>query len=58
MVKDSLANSTGKAILLKDLSNLMTKAKSSKSRNDLEATVKKLTDKYGELKYLPSALIG
>ena len=48
MVKDHLAKSTGKAIILKDLSNLMTKAK---SRNDLEATVKKLTDKYGEYIY-------
>ena len=51
MVKDNLVQSTGKAILLKDLSNLMTKAKSSRSRNDLEATVKKLTDKFGEYSY-------
>ena len=51
MVKDNLVQSTGKAILLKDLSNLMTKVKSSRSRNDLEATVKKLTDKFGEYSY-------
>lgn len=48
MVKDELVKSTGKALVLKDLSNLMTKSKSSNSRNDLEATVKNLTDKYGE----------
>ena len=48
MVKDKLAKSTGKALVLKDLTNLMTKAKSSQSRNDLEETVKKLMDKYGE----------
>jgi len=49
MVKDDLAKSTGKAIVLKDLSNLMTKAKSSNSRNDLEATVRKLIDTHGML---------
>lgn len=47
MVKDNLALSTGKALLLKDLSNIMTKAKSGSSRNDLEAAVKQLTDKHG-----------
>ena len=48
MVKDSLSQSTGKALLLKDLSNIMTKAKSGKSRNDLEAAIKQLTDKHGK----------
>lgn len=51
MVKDNLAMSTGKAIVLKDLSNIMTKAKSGNTRNDLEAAVKLLCDKHGE--YIP-----
>lgn len=46
MVKDNLAISTGKAILLKDLSNIMTKAKSGNTRNDLEAAVRQLCDKH------------
>ena len=48
MVKDKLAMSTGKALLLKDLSNIMTEAKSGNTRNDLEAAVKQLCDKHGE----------
>ena len=48
MVKDSLSLSTGKAILLKDLSIIMLKSKSGKSRNDLEETVKQLSQKHGE----------
>lgn len=47
MVKDSLSQSTGKALLLKDLSNIMTKAKSGRSRNDLEAAVQQLMNKHG-----------
>ena len=49
MVKNDLVESTGKSIVLKDLSNLMTKARCNNTRNDLEATVKKLTDKFGML---------
>ena len=40
MVKDDLQSSTGKAALLKDLSNLMTKTKSDSTRNNLEVAVK------------------
>lgn len=40
---------TGKAILLKDLSNICARYKSGKSRNDLDATVKKLQNNYGAL---------
>ncbi len=49
MVKNDLVKSTEKSIVLKDLSNLMTKARCNNTRNDLEATVKKLTDKFGML---------
>ena len=48
MVQDKMAGMTGKVILLKDLSNLCTKMKAGKTRNDLEAAVKLLTDKHGE----------
>ena len=42
MVKDDLQSSTGKVVLLKDLSNcnLMTKTKSESTRNNLEVAVK------------------
>ncbi len=51
MVKDSLSEITGKVITLKDLSNIATFMKSGNTRNDLEATVKQLTDKHGNLKH-------
>ena len=48
MLKDKLSQESGKVVLLKDLSNLSTKAKSSKTRNDLQSTVRELTEKYGK----------
>lgn len=47
LVKNRLASTTGKAIILKDLSNIRTSVSAGSTRNDLNETVKKLTDKYG-----------
>ena len=52
MVKDDLQSSTGKVVLLKDLSNLMTKTKSESTRNNLEVAVKQLTEKHGKYAYM------
>ena len=52
MVKDDLQSSTGKVVLLKDLSNLITKAKSESTRNNLEVAVKQLTEKHGKYAYM------
>ena len=52
MVQDKMADMTGKVILLKDLSNLSDKMKAGRTRNDLEAAVKLLTDKHGEYMYV------
>ena len=48
MVQQQLSLETGNVILLKDLSNIMTANKQGKSKNDLDATVKTLMNKYGE----------
>lgn len=47
MIKDRLAEISGKPITLKDLSNISTSMKSGKTRNDLETTVKELINKHG-----------
>lgn len=47
MIQQQLCHETGKVILLKDLSNIVTENKSGKSRNDLNSTVKLLMDTYG-----------
>ena len=52
MVKDDLQSSTGKVVLLKDLSNLMAKTKSESTRNNLEVAVKQLTKKHGKYAYM------
>ena len=52
MVKDDLQSSTRKVVLLKDLSNLMTKTKSESTRNNLEVAVKQLTEKHGKYAYM------
>ena len=52
MVKDDLQSSTGKVVLLKDLSNLITKTKSESTRNNLEVAVKQLTEKHGKYAYM------
>jgi hypothetical protein len=47
MIKDKLSSMSGKCVTLKDLSNVAMSMKSGKTRNDLEAAVKQLTDKHG-----------
>ena len=47
MVQDKLSAMSGKAVLLKDLTNLNAQLKSGKSKNDLEAVARSLTDKHG-----------
>ena len=47
MLQDKLAASTGKSIILKDLSNLKEKMKAGRSRNDLNMAVKQLSVKHG-----------
>ena len=48
MVQQKLSLETGNVILLKDLSNIMTANIQGKSKNDVDATVQTLIDKYGE----------
>ena len=48
MVKDKLATKIGKAVVLKDLSNIRSQMNASNSRNDLSEVVKKLTEEYGK----------
>ena len=52
MVQDKMAGMTGKVILLKDLSNMSGKMKAGRTRNDLEAAVKLLTEKHGKCIYV------
>ena len=47
LIQQQLSVESDSIILLKDLSNISTCAKRKKTRNDLESTVKTLTDKYG-----------
>lgn len=48
MVQDKLSNDTGKVVLLRDLSNVAKRMKSSKTRNDLDECVRRLTETYGK----------
>ncbi len=50
LVQQALCQETGSVILLKDLSNLVNRRERT-NRNDLDAVVKLLMDKYGELKH-------
>ena len=52
MVQDKMAGMTGKVILLKDLNNMSGKMKAGRTRNDLEAAVKLLTEKHGKRIYV------
>ena len=47
MVQQQLCQETGNIVLLKDLSNIAITAKKGESRNDLDATVQVLMEKYG-----------
>ena len=49
MVQQRMCQETGKIVLLKDLSNIVTAHKQGKSRNDLDAVVAALMDNYGKL---------
>ena len=40
--------SVGKIVLFKDLSNIVTKVHSSKSRNDLDESIKRLKEEHGK----------
>ncbi len=51
LVQQALCQETGSVILLKDLSNLVNRRERT-NRNDLDAVVKLLMDKYGELKHI------
>ena len=53
LVQDNLTKTTGKVVLLKDLSNIATKMKSGHTRNDLQECVKRLTETYGKLALSP-----
>lgn len=46
LLQNKLSSVSGKAVLLKDLSNLKTNANYEKTRNNLEATVKTLIKKH------------
>ena len=49
LVQQQMSQESGKIVLLKDLSNLTTRAKQNSSKNDLDGCVKKLMEKYGKL---------
>lgn len=52
IIQDKMAGMTGKVIILKDLSNLSGKMNAGRTRNDVEAAVKLLTDKHGKCIYM------
>lgn len=47
MLQQQLFQETGNIVLLKDISNIATALKRGKSRNDLDATIQVLMNKYG-----------
>ena len=51
LVQQKLTQESGNVILLKDISNIANSLRNEKSRNDLDSTVKLLTDKYGMYMY-------
>ena len=48
LVQEELSQKIGNVILLKDLTNLCSRAKKESTRNDLDTVVKLLKEKYGE----------
>ena len=52
LVQQQMSQEPGKIILLKDLSNLTTRAKQTNSKNDLDGCIKKLMEKYGKHKIM------
>ena len=49
IIQDKLVRETSKAVILKDVSNTSTRKKSGITQNDLQESIKRPTDKYGEL---------
>ena len=49
MIQMQLSKETGRVVLLKDLSNIASSSKNGQSRNNVDAVVQLLVDKYGEL---------
>ena len=49
IVQQHLLQETGKLVLLRDITNIAVSVKMLKSKNDLDATVKMLMNKYGKL---------
>jgi hypothetical protein len=47
LVQEAICQDTGNVVLLKDLTNIATATKKKATRNDLDAVVKLLMDKYG-----------
>lgn len=47
ILKDKLSHETGKAVTLKDITNLRSSMEAKNTRNNLEECVQKLTDTYG-----------
>jgi hypothetical protein len=48
LIQDKLANTTGKVVLLKDLSNISSRMKSGDTRNDIRESIRRLTEVYGK----------
>ena len=48
ILQHKLSQETGKAVTLKDITNLQSSLQNKSTRNNLEASVEKLTDTYGK----------
>ena len=48
LIQDKLASTTGKVVLLKDLSNISSRMKMGNTRNDVQESIRKLTEVYGK----------
>lgn len=51
LIQDKLASATGKAVLLKDLTNISTRMRKGDTRNDLQKCVQNLQEVYGKFAY-------
>lgn len=47
LIQDKLASTTGKVVLLKDLTNISSRIKSADTRNDIQESIRSLTEVYG-----------
>ena len=48
LIQDKLASTTGKVVLLKDLTNISSRMKSADTRNDMQESIRRLTEVYGK----------